>query len=255
MARIHTMLVSRRRATLLAFTALVALITSITPAAQRAARKPLASADVDDIATLLKLEDARQFDEAALARIVRSAHPEVRRRAVQTLGRIVNPRALLLLDAARSDADPEIVATVAFSLGQLKNEASVPWLSEQLSAPSPAIAREAARSLGKIRSADSRAALARYLSTASLTPGTASVIGEALLSMGRFTTREDLSPVARWASSPDVEVRWRAAWALFRPRDPAAVPHLLRLSSDSSAEVRYWAVRGLAPPPPPPAGR
>ena len=73
-----------------------------------------------------------------------------------------------------------------------------------------------------------------------------------MLSLGRFTTpRQDLAPIVRWAASPDVEVRWRAAWALFRPRDPAAVPRLLELSSDSSAEVRYWAIRGLAPPPPP----
>ena len=72
--------------------------------------------------------------------------------------------------------------------------------------------------------------------------------------MGRFTTRDDLAPIVRWATSPDVEVRWQAAWALFRPRDPAAVPHLLELSKDKSAEVRYWAVRGLAPAPPP-AGR
>jgi HEAT repeat protein len=38
------------------------------------------------------------------------------------------------------------------------------------------------------------------------------------------------------------EIRWRAAWALFRPRDPASVTHLLKLSADPSAEVRFWAV-------------
>src|SRR5207344_2488482 len=33
---------------------------------------------------------------------------------------------------------------------------------------------------------------------------------------------------------------------LFRPRDPAAVSHLLRMTEDKSPEVRFWAVRGLA---------
>ena len=42
-------------------------------------------------------------------------------------------------------------------------------------------------------------------------------------------------------------MRWRAAWALFRPRDPAAVPRLFELSLDPSPEVRFWALRGLAP--------
>jgi hypothetical protein len=30
-------------------------------------------------------------------------------------------------------------------------------------------------------------------------------------------------------------------------RDPSAAPHLLKLSTDPSADVRYWAVRGLVP--------
>ena len=72
-------------------------------------------------------------------------------------------------------------------------------------------------------------------------------MGEALLAIGRFTTREDLAPILKWTAAADAEVRWRAAWALFRPRDPAAVPRLFELSLDPSAEVRFWAVRGLAP--------
>src|SRR4029079_10586017 len=49
----------------------------------------------------------------------------------------------------------------------------------------------------------------------------------------------------KWTSSPDEELRWRATWSLFRPRDPTAVGQLLRLSDDPSAHVRSWAVRGL----------
>jgi HEAT repeat protein/cyclophilin family peptidyl-prolyl cis-trans isomerase len=77
------------------------------------------------------------------------------------------------------------------------------------------------------------------------------VVGNALLSMGRFGGRDEIAPIVRWTSASDVEVRWRAAWALFRPRNPAAVPHLMRLATDPSPEVRYWAVRGIVPPAPP----
>ena len=59
--------------------------------------------------------------------------------------------------------------------------------------------------------------------------------------------RDNIAPIVRWATSGDVEIRWRAAWALFRLRDPGGVPDLMRLATDSSPEVRYWAVRGLAP--------
>ena len=125
----------------------------------------------------------------------------------------------------------------------------MPWLSQLLATPKTpaAIGREAACALGKIRTPDARSALASYLAAAPDTPAAAPVVGEALLAIGRFTTRDDLAPILRWTGARDVEVRWRAAWALFRPRDPAAVPHLLKLADDLSADVRFWAVRGLAP--------
>ena len=212
-------------------------------------RRPLTAVDIDAITQLVMLEDTRQFDEAVLAKLLTSAHPEVRRRAVIAIGRIVNAAGKGLLVSARKDQDVEIVATVAFATGQLKHPDAVPWLSELLMAKStlPAVGREAAQALGKIRTPAARTALAQYLATAPDAPAAAPVVGEALLAIGRFTTREDLAPIVRWTAAADAETRWRAAWALFRPRDPAAVAPLFDLSVDASAEVRFWAVRGLGP--------
>jgi HEAT repeat protein/cyclophilin family peptidyl-prolyl cis-trans isomerase len=214
-----------------------------------AKRQPLSPADVETIARLVMLEDTRRFDEAVLAQAVKAPHPEVRRRGVIAVARIANPAGRPLLVAARADTVPDIVATVAFATGQIKDETSVAWLSSLLdSAKTPAAtACEAARALGKIRTPEARAALARYLAAAPATPAVAPVVGEALLALGRFTTREDLAPVVRWVTARDEQVRWRAAWALFRPRDPSAAPHILKMVDDPSAEVRFWAVRGLAP--------
>jgi cyclophilin family peptidyl-prolyl cis-trans isomerase len=88
-----------------------------------------------------------------------------------------------------------------------------------------------------------------------MTTATSSVAGEALLSLGRFAAPLDLAAVVRWTHSADVEVRWRATWALYRPRDIAADPELLRLSRDASGDVRLWACRGLGVPPPPAPAR
>ena len=210
------------------------------------AQRPLAAADVDDIARLLMLEDRRSFDDTALARISRSSHPEVRRRAALAVGRIADARGRALLVPAHADRDTAVVTAVAFATGQLADTGSVAWLASLLTAPgATGSAREAARSLGKIRTPESRAALASYLTSAPATSAAAPVVGEALLSIGRFTTRGDLAPIVRWTTSPDSAIRWRAAWALMRPRDPAAVAHLLRLSEDPSPEVRFWSVRGL----------
>ena len=239
----------RYRSTIL--TLCVCISAAATIAAQTRARRPLAAADVDAIATLLKLEDARSYDEPALSKILASAHPEVRRRATQSVGRIADKRGNALLDLARKDKDVEVVATAAWSAGQLREPVAVPWLFELLTGAgtSSTVQREAAIALGKIQAPESRAALSRYLSETPTAKASASVAGEALLSIGRFPGEGDLAPVLRWTSSPDVELRWRAAWALFRSRNAAALPALLQLAEDRSPEVRFWAVRGLAPYP------
>jgi len=246
-----TMHVPTRWAALICSAALCSVSLNAAP------RRPLTDADIEAIAQLVRLEDTRHFDEALLGRFAQSAHPEVRRRAVLAIGRIADPRGRPILVASRADGDAEVATSVVFAVGQLTDLESVPWLSNVLSSPSttPAIAREAAQALGKIRSADARTALAQYLARGPSSTQAVAAVGEALLAIGRFTTPADLAPIVRWTTSQNAELRWRAAWALFRLRDPAAYPELLRLSEDPSAEVRFWAVRGLAPIPPPPANQ
>lgn len=226
-----------------------ALLFFATVSFAQPARPPLSATDVTAIAELLQLEDARRFDEPTLVRHLASTHPEVRRRAVVTVGRVVNERGLALLEPLRTDANPDIVATVAFAMGQLKNPAAVPWLTTTMKAwqVNPDAAFEAARSLGKTRTAEARASLETFLAEVPDANASRAVIGEALLSLGRYPEAGTLDPIVRWTTSQDVEVRWRATWALFRPRNPAAVPHLMKLSTDPSPDVRFWAVRGLTP--------
>ncbi|MGH7470280.1 MAG: HEAT repeat domain-containing protein [Longimicrobiales bacterium] len=230
-------------------TCLLLLLLLTAPAAAQQ-RRPLAERDMADITTLVMLEDRRDFNEEALTRILRAEHPEVRRRAVLAIARIADARGRALLQGARVDADSSVAATAVFGLGQLRDSAAVPLLDSLLSsARTPlTVGVEAARALGKIRTPESRQVLARYLASVTENDRTRRVIGEALLSMGRQTTRGDIAPILRWTRSGDEEVRWRATWALFRPRDPAAVPELLRLSKDRSGHVRSWAVRALAAP-------
>ena len=237
----------------------VLLATILVSAATGQSRKALSSSDIDAIATLLMLEDARKFDEAELNRIAQSAHPEVRRRAVQSVGRIADKAGAAILETARQDKDVEVAATAIWALGQLRDAAAVASLSALLSnvkTPVP-MAREAAIALGKITipregqpalpAPEARAALATYLSSAPATKAAAPIVGEALLSIGRFPPGGDLAPILKWTTSPNIEVRWRATWALFRSRDPKMLDALVRLSADTSPEVRFWAVRGLIP--------
>ncbi|HEX7545340.1 MAG TPA: HEAT repeat domain-containing protein [Gemmatimonadaceae bacterium] len=196
------------------------------------------------------LEDHREFDTTDLSRLLASAHPEVRRRAALAIGRIADKRGYALLRARPLDADTAVAATEVFAAGQLKDSSTVAWFDSLLANPrlAPTVLAEAATALGKIKTSRARDALARFLSTASESPRTSQAIGEALLSIGRCTTRGDLNPILRFGKSLNDEIRWRAAWALFRPRDPAALSVSMAMTGDRSPDVRVWAVRTLSKP-------
>ena len=210
-------------------------------------RPPLSPADIAEIVALEKIEDRRDFDAAALTRIASAKHAELRRRAALAIARLYDPRGRELLRAMRAESDTAVLATVVWATGQLVDTSAVPWLDSllQKSDTPIGVATEAAGAFGKIRTPATRAGLSRYLSSATAAP---SAVAEALLSLGRHGRSVDTSAIARWTKSRDAELRWRAAWALFRPRDTVARSLLLQLSQDSSADVRYWATRGLARP-------
>jgi len=223
------------------------LVTALSAGAQ-ARKRPLSPADVDDIARLVMLEDHREFDTTDLSRLLSSAHPEVRRRAALTIGRIADKRGYSLVRAKPLDADTAVAATEVFAAGQLKDSNTVAWFDSLLSNTKlpPTILSEAATALGKIKTARARDALARFLLSVSESPRLNPAIGEALLSIGRCNTRGDLNPIVRFGKAKSDEVRWRAAWALFRPRDPAAISVLMVMAAaDQSPDVRLWAVRAL----------
>ena len=213
------------------------------------ARRPLAPNDVDDIARLVMLEDHREFDTTDLSRILKSQHPEVRRRAALAIGRIADKAGYSLLRAKPLDADTAVAATEVFAAGQLKDTMTVVWFDSLLtdSKLAPTVLSEAATALGKLKTARAREALARFLSSVTESKRTTPAIAEALYSIGR-TPRGDLAPIIRFTKSSNDEIRWHAVWALFRPRDPAAIATLITMARDKSADVRLWAVRALARP-------
>ena len=229
---------------------LAATVPAASALAQGPLRRPLGAVEINDIARLEMLEDHRQFDSTELARILTSNHPEVRRRAAQTIGRINDKRGLALLIVRPLDKDTSVAATAVWSVGQIRDSSTVPWLDSLLETPTspPTVAAEAAVALGKIKTAAARAALAGFLTKGAVGSRDTPALREALLSIGRSTARGDIAPIVRWTTSTSAEIRWRATWSLFRPRDPAAVAVLLAMSKDPSPEVRTWAVRGLTLP-------
>src|SRR5205823_3094843 len=144
-----------------------ALFTFTAPSRTAAqSRPPLSSADIADIVALEKIEDRRDFDATALARIAAAKHPELRRRAALAIARLYDPRGRELLRAMRAESDTAVLATVVWATGQLVDSGAVQWLDSLLQrADTPVgVATEAAGAFGKIRTAETRRGLSRYLS-------------------------------------------------------------------------------------------
>src|SRR5262245_16125178 len=135
---------------------LAAGLSPVTVDAQQ--RAPLTTREIGEIVTLLSLEDNRRFDSVALGRMLRDRHPEVRRRAALSIGRIMDPGGRALLRTGRNDRDTAVAATVVFATAQLYDTSAIGWLDSLLmNRRTPVgVATEAARAFGLIRTPATR---------------------------------------------------------------------------------------------------
>jgi cyclophilin family peptidyl-prolyl cis-trans isomerase/HEAT repeat protein len=227
------------------------LFAAAAPAA--AQHRPLSSREVEVAANLLRLEDRREYDAAALGAAVADLSPEVRRRAVLAAGRIGDRRATQLVAGRLADADTSVAASAAFALGLLRDTTAAPALAALLRpaevARRPTVIGEAALALGKMPTQLGKQAVEDFLAHAPAAgPGVQRAVGEALLAYWRFPRPMNVNVATRWLSSADPELRWRAAYALSRRPSPQGTAALSRLADDRDALVRSFAVRALSAP-------
>jgi len=200
-----------------------------------------------DTAALVKLmrsEDARSYDSAAFSVLAENVLPSVRARTMMAAGRIGDQAALPLLIHGLSDTDESVRANAAFALGELADTSSAAIAAlGALSATHGLAAAEALHALGKLAVPTARP----YVEAALRTLKTGPELREALLAIWRFPRTPATSELVRpFTASPDVEVRWRAVYALARAGpDPANVPAFQQWAHDTDPLVRSLAVRGL----------
>ncbi len=228
-------------------------------------RPPLSPSEIDAVAMLLRLEDRREFDEELMTLAARSPVSAIREQSALALGRAEGRASRPLLHELLFDPDSAVVASAAFMLGKLRDSTAVPALEALLdphaAAVWPAVALEAADALGAIGTPAAREALSNFLFEAAIAgsaptgdappveavPGfpAGEVVAAAILGAWR-AGETDLDTFIRWTTSPDPELRWRAAYALMRLQDPNAVSVLSPMLGDPSELVRAFAARGLA---------
>ncbi len=207
---------------------------------------------IDQIATLLALEDARRFDGDALAAGARAADPSVRRRAALTLGRLATPAGLPLLLELLADPDSSVQTDAAFALGLLRDTAAVQPLRQLASAtgttPTSDVTLEAITALAKIggrAGASVLEELLRQSASAVLGADPPAWAARAALEAWRLGAEAPVPALQQLAGTGNVLVRRAAVYSLARLRAPAAGSTFLAAADDADPLVRNYAVRTL----------
>ncbi|MBW3535951.1 MAG: HEAT repeat domain-containing protein, partial [Gemmatimonadetes bacterium] len=223
---------------------------------------------ISAIGEILMLEDHRRFDEATLRGLADHPSEEVRRRAATAAGRIGDAAAApLLLTILREDPSPTVRADAAFALGLLGDTSAAVVRGLRSAAPprwrpvreeETTVVVEVVAALAKLGTPEALQMLKDALRDAypARDPHSRRIAAEALVGMHAFRTAPGrVTSVAPFLDLEDAELRWRAAWTLFRIRDPAAVSHLVSRVGDEEHRVRAFAARGLSAPLADSAGR
>jgi cyclophilin family peptidyl-prolyl cis-trans isomerase/HEAT repeat protein len=245
---------------LLGFAALVACgptAPPLDPGPERA-RHDLDDAEIEAIATVLRLEDHRAFEPGVFQEILASPSVEVRRRAVVAVGRIGDPAAsALLVQMLARDGSPAVRADAAFALGLLGDTSTVVLDALRAAAPrdwtpvrdaETTVVVEVVGALGRLGTDRARAEVVEVLRRTH--PGadrhSRRIAAEGLLAVWKF--REGAGRTVSAASFldiPDPELRWRAALALVRLGEPDGAARLVPALGDDDPRVRAMAARSL----------
>lgn len=205
---------------------------------------------VEALAPLLQAEDRREFDIATLQRGLDHPDPAVRRVAILAVGRIGQPDGVALLAPHLNDREPSLIGEAVFAIGLLRDRAAVGLVLERLRSPDPMpleAAAEAAAALARIGGPEALAAIADVLNGTAAIPADRrdAMRSTALLESWRFARQAPVDAIRRHVTDPNVDLRWRALYALARVQAPAAGADLLQAARDAEPLVRETAVRAL----------
>ncbi len=207
-------------------------------------------ATIEAIAPILMAEDRRQFDGALFERSLMHPDVAVRRAAALAIGRIGHADGTPLLVPLLSAPEREIHPDLYFALGLLRDSAAVAPIIRRLRAPDSldaSAASEAVTALAKIGTP----AAARFIgdllaSGGDLPRGRREVmVASAIIESRRLGALAPVAAITAFAYEDDVDLRWRAVYALGRLAAPGGGDAVLRAARDASPLIRETSVRSL----------
>jgi cyclophilin family peptidyl-prolyl cis-trans isomerase/HEAT repeat protein len=205
---------------------------------------------VEQLATLLAAEDARDYRPELFRSALVAPDSLVRRTAAMSAGRIGDLQATPLVLPLLGDPDSTVRVAAAFALGLLRDTAAARPLMDRLTGL-PALdagsAAETVTALAKIGGpavGDFFNGILTGRVTLSVGDREPAVLA-ALLEAWRLGTDAPVQALLPFADDTTVTRRWRAAFSLGRLRAPAAGDRLTLLLRDPEVVVRGIAARAL----------
>jgi cyclophilin family peptidyl-prolyl cis-trans isomerase/HEAT repeat protein len=206
---------------------------------------------VGELARLISLADARQFDPAAFRAGVGSPDALVRRQTAFAVAWVGDRTGTTLLIPLLQDPDTTVRAAAAFGLGMLKDPAALVPLSQSVrqtpEAQQNEVHAEAVTAIAKIGGEAGANALAQIIATGSADPSRpGAALSRALLEAWRLGPRAPIARLLTFTTSASLELRWNAIYSLARLRAHQATDAFLAALADREPTVREIAVRALS---------
>ena len=197
---------------------------------------PRSQAIIDRVANFDSLRVLEILEE----RFQRIQTAYLRAKIATAVGSMGVPKGAVVLTAALNDPYPDVRRSAVQVLGRLGSLQAVPAVLERLTDPDAGVRWKAAEALGRLGSLQAVPAVLERL-----TDPDAGVRWRAAEALGRLGSLQAVPAVLERLTDPDADVRWKAAEALGRLGSLQVVPALLERLTDPDAVVRQSIVSAL----------
>ncbi len=194
-----------------------------------------------------QLEYLRDTNPDKFVSWLNSDREQIRARAVATLGRIQDSTTIAWVANALNDPSPLVRNEAAFAIGQFFNPAAEqPTLDALDLEKNPTIITRLIESIGKVGTQKSFNRMLDFIESLNPEYEKAVMITSGLMAYrGHSPIRNAPYIGVVLNKTPHPEVRWRAAYALYRIASPQTVKDLFKALNHEDALTRVFALKGL----------
>ena len=199
-----------------------------------------------EIQLLTELELYRKVDVEQFSDYCKNENYRVRLKAAEAMGRIQSAEFLPLLDKLSKDENSVVRIEAVFAIGQTGDSSAADILTERLNDADLNVKIRAIEALGKIGTSQNLKNIYKFLDSAAPL-----LVRESALTLGRFAYRgiktDSMSiRLLHLLENINHEIRWRAAYSLYRLSDKIDTRKVIEFLGDSDPLVNIYLLKALS---------